>query len=794
MRPIACLSLVIWPLLVQAVIGQAPSAEDLTFFEQKVRPLLIEKCLKCHSRDSDEPNGGLWLDSRDRVLAGGDNGPAVVAGRPADSLLIRAIHYSDPDIEMPPDGKLSPREIAILESWVLRGVPYPDADAAARPAPKKIELAEGKKHWAFQPLRAIALPPLRDEAWPQTRTDWFIRAEQGKLGLSPSPDAAPAVLLRRAKFDLLGLPPSADEVQDFVDDPSPDAFRRRIDTWMASSQYGARWGRFWLELTRYCDIPESWAETEGNAYLYRDWVIEAFNSDMPFDRFAKLQLAADHLPDAQPKDLAALGFIGLSPSYWKELQLPVEIIKSIVSDETEERVHTFTSTFLGLNLACARCHDHKHDPFTVEDYYALAGVFASTRVMDRALESNVDSLQVVEARRQAKKLETDIKKLEGELKKLAAAKSPDQEQLARKRQDIDQRKSELEAARSIAGFDTLLAPGAIDATLEVKDAIGTHGSRLVYEQHPKDMAIEIRGNPNRTGATVRRRFIAVLSQDQPPTFTDGSGRRELAEAMLHECQALVARVLVNRIWRLHFGRGLVDTPSDFGSQGDPPSHPELLEDLARRFIEHDWSIKWLHTELMLSATYRQRSGAAGSDDPTDKFYTRAPLRRLEVEQWRDAMLAASGTLDASLGGPPQELSRTDNHRRTIFGTVKRRELSDLLRLYDFPDPITHSPNRITTTTPLQQLFTLNSPLMLDQAAALCRKIDFDAQADQAAGAPTAQPSPSQRIESAYQALFARRPSSEELRLGLAFLSGQAEQRWHEYVQVLLGSNEFNFVE
>lgn len=774
---------ILWLALIQLVMSQTPTAQDLAFFEQKVRPLLVEKCFECHSQKSDKPNGGLRLDARDSILAGGDNGPAIVVEQPQQSLLVRAIHYRDPDIEMPPDGKLSDREIATIEDWVRRGLPYPDSFRDGPAVTKRVDIQEGKKHWAFQPLSMPSPAVVTKPSWPMRRIDAFILAEQEKQGLHPSAPASKAALLRRAKFDLIGLPPTPDEVEAFLNDSLPDAFQRRIEHWMSSPRYGERWARFWLELARYCDIPESWAETEGNSYLYRDWVVGALNDDMPYDRFAMLQIAADHMPEADPTDLAALGFIGLSPSYWKELQLPVEIIKTIVSDEYEERIHTFSSTFLGLNLACARCHDHKHDPIAVEDYYALAGVFASTRSIDRALALGVDSRKVYEAHQQVKKLDQEIKKIQGEINKLNNEQEEDSKKRSAKQDELQELNKQLLAARSTAGFESVLAPGVLDASLEVVEAPGTHGSRIVYHPAPKDLAVEIRGNPNRTGPIVPRRFIAVLSKDPPSKFLQGSGRLELAQSMIRECQPLVARVLVNRIWKLQFGRGLVETPSDFGFQGDPPSHPELLDDLAQRFIAHSWSLKWLHCELMLSAAYQQASDPNPQTDPLNRFVTHAPLRRLDVEQWRDAMLFTTGTLDNSLGGGSEELSQPGHHRRTLYGTVKRRELTDILRLHDFPDPITHSPSRTSTMTPLQQLFTLNSPFMLEQAAELVKRLQSGSAAD-----------PARQVEQVYQRLFARLPSQNEMRLGLEFVSGEDTQDWKHYVQMLLASNEFYFVD
>ncbi|MEQ1825497.1 MAG: DUF1553 domain-containing protein [Pirellula sp.] len=784
---------VAWLTISQTGWCESFSNDDLAFFEQKVRPLLIEKCFECHSQRSDKIGGGLRLDARDTILSGGDNGPAVIAGQPGQSLLVRAIHYSEPKIEMPPDGKLNDRSVAVFEDWIRRGLPYANS-AGSQPEKKKVDIESGRKHWSFQPLRKDALPEITNRDWPNRSVDTYIASQLEKHGIDPVPAASRRALLRRAKFDLIGLPPTPDEYESFVHDKSMDAFDQRVQQWLASPSYGERWARPWLELVRYCDIPEPWAETQGNCYLYRDWVVQSLNDDMPFDRFSMLQIAADQMDDARPSDIAALGFLGLSPTYWKELQLPVEIIKSIVSDEYEERVHTLSSTFLGINMACARCHDHKFDPITVEDYYALAGVFASTRLADRSLIPGVDALKVFDAHQTVKKLEENAKKISADIKKMST-KTGDQKltddetkKIEAKKTELDKTQEQIALAKQIAGFDQPLAPGVFDATLEVKDAIGSHGSRIVYSGDPIHSPIEIRGDPNKPGATIPRRFVAVLSTESPKQFQKGSGRVELAQSLFRESQALVARVIVNRIWKLHFGTGIVDTPSDFGNQGAAPTHPELLDHLATRFIERSWSLKWLHREIMLSATYQQASAAyrTNEQDLSDsglRHYSGFPIRRLEVEAWRDAMLMATDALDLSQGGKPTELAAANNFRRTLYGTVKRRELSDFLRLYDFPDPITHSPNRIATNTPLQQLFTLNSPFIQDQAKRFVDRLDRDAGAE-----------PISRIRLAHAILYGRPPTDREWKLGLEFVRMERKEDWQQYAQVLIGSNEFLYLD
>ncbi len=717
-----------------ALPAAAPSAADLAFFESRVRPLLVERCHQCHSAKAKKQRGGLLLDSRAGVLEGGDTGPAVDPARPEASLLLKAVGYTDTALQMPPTGKLPAREIAVLEEWVRRGAPMPEAGGPA--GSRGIDLAEGRKFWSFQQPRSIAPPPVSDSAWPLRRIDSFVLAELDKHGLRPSAPASRRVLIRRVSFDLVGLPPSPEEVEAFVNDPDPAAYERLVDRLLASPQYGERWGRFWLDLARYCDVTESWSESKAQPWRYRDWVVGALNEDLPYDRFVQKQIAADLLPEAAPADRAALGFLGLSPNYWKELKLAPDVIKTVVAEEWEERIGALTGTFLGLTVACARCHDHKFDPITTQDYYALAGVLASTRVADRPL------LPDAEAARLARPLPRDVP---------------------------------LAAAVDDAG-QFVLADGPNKTKVEYRPGVA------------RDLAVQVRGNPASNGPVVPRRFLAVLSSDPPRPFRQGSGRLELAQALVREGAPLASRVIVNRVWKHHFGVGLVETPSDFGRQGARPSHPELLDDLAARFMAEGWSLKWLHREVLLSATYRQASahdGARHAVDPDDRWLWRMPRRRLEVEAWRDAMLAASGDLVREVGGPPQDLGDARNRRRTLYGTVKRRDLHDMLRLNDFPDPTATSAGRVPTTTPLQQLFVLNSPFVQRQAATLARRLA----ADEPGGTEA-------RVRRAYALLFGRPPRDREVRLALDFL-GEARgsvPAWASYCQALLGSNEFLFID
>lgn len=766
-------------VLLRLAAGQGlaaePDAAAVAYFEKQVRPLLVEHCHGCHSAKANKTRGGLALDSREALLKGGESGPAVVPGKPEKSLLVAAVHATKAELQMPPKGKLRRPEIAVLEAWVRDGAVYP---AGAKAAATALDPAspEARQFWSFQPLRKLPAPVVQIAKWPLRPIDSFLLAAMEQRKLAPSAPADRRVLIRRASFDLTGLPPAPEEVDAFVRDTKPDAYARLVDRLLASPHYGERWARYWLDLARYCDVPENWLTPRGQAWPYRDWVTKALNSDLPYDQFVMRQLAADLMPGVDPKERAALGFLGGSPDYWKELQLDVDVIKSIVADEWEEKIDAVSSTFLGLTIACARCHDHKFDPISNRDYYALAGVIAGVRQIDLPLLPNAEAAAV-------RKAESEIQTLEEQIKTLKAKKPAP----ADAKTQLEELSTRVKRLEETPGYKDVPVRGVADAHVSVVSR-GPNKTRLEYEDGVgHDIAMHTRGNPNRPGPVVPRRFLTVLSRDGAKPFTQGSGRLELAQAIVTDAAPLAARVIVNRVWKHHFGRGLVDTPSDFGRQGDRPSHPELLDDLAARFVGEGWSLKWLHREIMLSAAYQQSSAADAAKqaiDPDNRWLWRMSRRKLEVEVWRDAMLAANGTLRGELGGPSQELTDANNRRRTLYGLVRRRDLTDLLRLHDFPDPLAHSANRIPTTTALQQLFALNGPLLRQEAAALAKRLEADAPAGGTV-----------RIRRVYELLFNRAPTEKEIKLALVFLGEKPNaDAWGRYAHVLLGSNEFLFLD
>lgn len=725
-RPV--LPLVALHLLAAVCAGQsaAPSPAQAEFFEKSVRPVLAENCISCHGPEKQK--AGLRLDSRTALLAGGKTGPVMVPGKPEQSLLLTALHYEGQP-RMPPRGKLQESEIRAVTAWIKEGAPWPEGTARLRTvpmAPGMVVTAHDREFWSFRPPAASPLPVVQNCAWPQQPLDYFILASQEAHGLHPSAPADKRTLLRRATFDLIGLPPTPGEVEAFLADSSEDAYRKVVDRLLASPHYGERWARHWLDVARYGEDQAHTfqARKYPEGFRYRDWLIRAFNEDLPYDQFIREQLAADLLAEPNRLDrLPALGFLSLGPVYYGD---PKKL------DQMDDRIDTVTRGFLGLTVACARCHDHKFDPIPTRDYYALAGVFASTEYMEVPLVPP----QAVEE--------------------------------ARKRLTEDEKKKNVQPR-----FPFI------------------HG--LADQPKPVRMRVHIRGNPETLGDEVGHHFLTVLG-GRP--FAQGSGRLELAEAIAASDNPLTARVLVNRIWQQHFGRGLVRTASNFGQLGEPPSHPALLDDLAVRFMAQGWSIKALHREILLSATYQQSSRFDAQNaalDAENTYLWRMNRRRLEVEAWRDAMLAVAGNLEEKVGGPSFDLAGAEHRRRTCYAMVSRHELNPLLRLFDFPDPNITSSGRTTTTVPLQQLFVLNSEFMIRNARALAARLTNQPDSD-----------PEHQIVHAYLLLYGRPPSADEIQLGVSFLSGPDAfgpskgpgplTRWQQYAQALLGANEFLYVD
>ncbi len=915
------------PVSAPPAAAAPPTAQALEHFESHVRPVLVESCFMCHTKAE---AGGLRVDSREALLKGGHSGPAVVPGNPDESYLLQAVRHAPNAPRMPKNGaRLSDAQIAALTEWVRQGAPWPATAAMPAGPPlatsrERTITAEQRAFWSFQPLKPVEAPPATREGW-DSPIDRFILARLDRDGLTPVRPADKRTLLRRATFDLTGLPPTAEEIEAFEQDASPDAFAKVVDRLLDSPRYGETWGRQWLDVARYGEDDPRSLDPEGrgyapypNAYLYRDWVIKAFNDDLPYDRFVTAQIAGDLLDErARARTLPALGLLGLGPWYYDNGA--VEITKA---DERHDRVDVVSRGFLGLTVACARCHDHKYDPIPQKDYYSLAGVFLNTTYHEyplapqgeverfKALEKKIEQKQKlldefldVESRQLGETLALHTSKyLQAAWRVSGEPKDPvgrvvDQEKLDFELLDrwvaflakpprfypyltdwqaMIARGGTADEARTLAdAFQALLLevmfakkdvdeendiirakalPGTKKkkpanlpsefitnddfcpgCALELKglpaeqmqlwtdvfrrdlgdgfDPAATQGyikpgvlnfrgwglerqlsgDRRAYVQALRDdlkklraelppkfayahgvrdldtlvpAHVAVRGNPMRPGDEVPRRFLGVLSPDTPPAFAAGSGRLELAEAIA--AHPLAARVIVNRVWKGHFGTGIVDTPSNFGINGERPTHPELLEYLAAAFVEQGRSIKTLHRQIMLSQVYQlsaDHHAANAAADSGNRLYWRGNRRRLTAEQIRDGMLAVSGALDGKMGGPSETLTPTAT-RRTVYGKVSRYRIDPFLQLFDFPAPTISAEQRFATTVPLQRLFLMNSDFMQQQSELVARLVESE-------------PDTRARIRKTYRLLFGRAPSDAELAAGVQYVTEEPLRAYEE---------------
>jgi hypothetical protein len=775
------------------------TAEDLDFFEQRIRPLLVNHCAECHGGAGEKTHGGLSLDTRAGWETGGDSGPAIVPGDPDASLLIRAVRYADTALQMPPDGKLSAEQIADLERWVRRGAADPRTGRRAAPG---IGGDEARQFWSFLPVREPPLPEVRDSGWPLSPVDHFMLARMEQAGVRPAPPADRRTLLRRLTFDLTGLPPTPEEMEAFLADPSSQAFERVVDRLLASPRYGEHWGRHWLDVVRYSDSSGNASDYPvPQAHKYRDWVIAAFNRDLPYDRFVREQLAGDLLPGGTAEErydrIVATGYLAIARRFGGsrtgEFHLTIEDV-----------IDNLGKAFLGSSISCARCHDHKFDPFTMRDYYGLYGVFSSTRFpfpgaeVGRRQEDFVPLMPPEEVERLLRPHREQVAALEAEVKRLETAEAD-----AKKSEADDKKAAVTAAAKALADGRKKLA----DAQ---KNPPVLNAAYAVAEGSPANARLQLRGDPKRPGDEVPRRFPEVLGGRELPPETSTSGRLELAEWIVAPDNPLTARVMVNRIWHHHFGRGLVPTPNDFGRRGQPPTHPELLDFLAARFVRDGWSVKSMHRLIVLSRTWQMASEIAAPDGPAvADLYGRFSRRRLSAEEVRDALLFVSGNLDETSPGahpfPEQHTWNWTQHgpfvalypsrRRSVYLMQQRLRKHPFLALFDGADPSASTAARVPTTTPLQALFIMNDELAHTAASGL------------AARASAAAPDDAARITVAWRLAVARDPDAEELEQCLQFLDAyraavaanepggdRDAQAWSALGRSLLGMNEFVFVD
>ncbi len=773
----------------------APTAQQLEFFEAKVRPLLHEKCQPCHNDKAQ--SGGVRLDSLAAMFKGSSGGSLIAPGDPEKSTLIHVIRYDD-KIKMPPSGKLKLDEIAVLTEWVKLGTPWTNekASEAAKTAGKtgSYTITEAQRNfWSFRPIRKPPVPRIASvpknantgksarkkfSAGPVSPSanpiDAFLLAKLRASGLTLSSRADKRTLIRRVTFDLIGLPPTPEEMADFLNDPSPNAYEKVVDRLLASPRYGERWGRRWLDVARYADTKGYTFQEDSvyhNAYTYRDYVIRAFNEDLPYNRFVIEQLAADQLDLGDDKrPLAALGFLTLGRKFLNDYQL--------INDD---RIDVATRGLMGLTVACARCHDHKFDPIPTADYYSLFGIFNSSEEVASAI-----SPKLLRAPYEAyqEKLSTHEKErrelLFAQVARLRAIEGKTPSALNEEGKKILQsfREDELPDGAKLAKLWPLFEPEPLKHLHWLDDEIASlkaaeppkpeFAAALKDKPQPYDPRIFKRGSDGNQGAAVPRRFLAILSDGERRPFQKGSGRLELAQCIASPDNPLTARVFVNRVWMYHFGAGLVRTPGDFGIRGEAPTHPELLDYLASRFMENGWSVKKLHRFILLSEGYAQSSDenpSASAKDPENRLLYRQNRQRLDLEALRDSVLWASGRLDLTMGGPSVPIVDADyKPRRTVYGFVERQNLPGLFRTFDFASPDATSPQRFRTTVPQQALFMLNSPFLLDGARGLAHRPEL---------AKLPESDPTAKIKIAYRLLFGRTPDADEIVLGKAFLARSA---------------------
>ena len=920
----------------------AQTARQIEFFEATVRPLLVEKCAVCHGEKVQM--AGLKLTSAEGFAMGVGGRPIVEPGDPAASRLVRAVSCQE-KIKMPPSGKLPEEKIAALKKWVEMGAPWPRLEKVAEPAaegtqtPTKATADPTKTdHWAFQPVVDHAPPTVKNSAWVRTGIDQFILAKLEAKGLQPAPPAGKLTLLRRAKFDLHGLPPSLEEIEEFLADESPRAFANLIERLLASPHYGERWGRHWLDVARYADstgVDED--KPYVHAWRYRDYVIEAFNRDLPYDQFVREQIAGDLLPPPPGRDvningIVATGFLALGPKALAQ-QDKVQMVYDVV----DEQIDTTAKAFLGLTISCARCHDHKFDPILTKDYYSLASIFASTAsyndprydgasfvvtplvrkdIGERYLEQQkkikgtkrvISTLRgaatsqymvgnivpriadyMVAARgvyqqrqtveQSAKKHKLDPERLEKWVAYLKPSSEPrahldawhqagptELHAVARyyqglfaevsrermqgtltwlKTSEQDLIEGKRVSARELRNlrrdpFHTEVGDGPLEIAKEDREKLAPEewlprawAKRLaplrariadleanapptpgmacsVSEGKAVEQAVFVRGRHDSPGEIVPKRFPIVLGGWNQQPVTQGSGRKELAEFLASVDNPLAPRVMANRIWAWHFGQGLVRTPNNFGKVGERPTHPELLDYLARRFIDSGWSVKTMHRMIMLSSAYQMSSRVsdkAWKADSSNRFWSRFERRRLTIEEIRDSFLALSGALDTTVGGNVEpksagypEFQRNnrrvnpdDTRRRSVYLPLHRNKLPALLNLFDFGDATTSSGKRGQTNVAPQALYMMNSEFANEQARGFAQRL----LADNEPGAA--------RIERAYLMALARKPGPREISIDESYLRDYEQRQtssdeprhaaWKSLCKMLLASNEFHYID
>jgi len=764
-------------LILLLVVCRLWADAKTDFFESKIRPVLATHCFECHGH---KDKGGLKLDSREAILQGGDSGPAIVPGKPEKSLLMTAVQHADPDLEMPPKKKLPPEAIADLSQWIRAGAVWPEGKALGFATGEITD--EQRKHWAYQPLKGNAAQTPTEENF----IDAHVRGRLKGQGLQAVDLADRRTLIRRVTFNLTGLPPTPMEVEAFLKDQKADAWHRVVERLLASPRYGERWGRHWLDLVRYADtagdagdypIPE--------AYKYRNYVIDAFNKDKPYNQFVREQIAGDQLPaeneEQRWEQTIATGYIAIS----RRIGVSPHKLRHITIEDT---LNNLGKTFLGLTIGCARCHDHKFDPIPTADYYALYGIFDSSVYPHAGAEHSPHRHSFVYRMGKAKADEV-LKPFRSKLEPWNK-KERDQFNLYQsfQREVVT---GSITRQSVWAGLEGIRARRAEVAKTFPNSDI----AYAIVDGSASDVSIHKQGNPRDLGPKVRRGFLKILGGQQLPENTKGSGRLELANWLTSSAEPLLARVIVNRIWHYHFGRGLVSTPSDFGVRGTAPTHPVLLDMLAQYFIKSGWSMKTMHRLILDSETYRMAATEHAGNlakDPDNHFLWRANRRRLDAEELRDSLLTFSAQLDITPGGRhpfPHRLTyfyrqhepfqeKYVSNKRSIYQMQQRIQKNPYLDMFDGPDGGLHLGDRKASVTTLQALYFMNSKFIHEQAEAITERLPEE-----------------HKVEYLYELVFNRRAEEKELEFAESyFAKDNSRQRWVGYVRSMLSSNEFLFVD
>jgi hypothetical protein len=788
--------------VASAPAARATEADD--FFETRVRPLLARRCYECHRRKAE---GGLRLDSLQAMLKGGQTGPAIVVGSSRNSLLWRVVSGNHKEISMPPNEPLKDGDIKVIDKWISDGAHWPTAQPSVRATPDEHGITtEERTFWSFQPIARPAIPHI-DGDWGRHPIDAFVARQHQAQGLVPTRSAAPRTLIRRLTFNLTGLPPTPREIADFEHASTQDPQAARTDLTerlLASRHYGERWAQHWLDLVRYADTAGDAADFPiPEAYKYRNYVIDAFNDDKPYDQFVREQIAGDLIPvtdaDQRWQNVLATGYIAVS----RRIGVNPHGQRHIMIEDTLNNVG---KTFLGLSIGCARCHDHKFDPIPTADYYALYGIFDSTVYPHAGAEHKPYRSDFVY--RIGKAASDDL--LASYRKQLEPLHR--QERAAFERYRDFQRKP-----INIPGYNRDVAwQEVLDLRDRIREVAETFPDPAIAyaaaEGDPDDAHIQEQGDPKNRGPLVRRGFLQILGGQVLADDIDGSGRLQLARWITAPQNPLTARVIVNRLWNHHFGRGLVTSTSDFGVRGTKPSHPELLDFLAGYLIDHGWSVKQLHRLIISSRTYRLASTEVQSSsavDPENLFLWRANRQRLDAEQLRDSILVFSDQLDRSPGGRhpvPHRLTYFfrqhepyigdfPSSRRTIYLFRQRIRKNRYLDMFDGPDGNLHIDTRRPTTTSLQSLYFMNSSFIDTQSQAIAERVLHAAESHDA------------QVRWAWLHIYGRHPKAEELQVTSAHLDHivkqlpdgseigrQAHTAWTSLIRAMLCSNEFVFVD